>query len=39
MCVRDVLLLAVALAPNSAVITGDNLDETQAIRAIDRAGG
>ena len=36
---QTVLLLAVALALNSAVIAADNLDESAAIREIERLGG
>jgi internalin A len=36
---RCVLLLAVGLAPNSDVVAADNLDESQAIREIERLGG
>jgi hypothetical protein len=36
---RAVLLLAVIAAPFSAAITADKLDESQAIREIERLGG
>ena len=39
MRLQAVLLLAAALAPNSRVIAADNLDESQAIREIERLGG
>ena len=39
MRLRSLLLLAVILAPNSAMIAADNLDESQAIREIERLGG